>query len=360
MHQPSRCRPASKNPETRSAFVAAGSALPAMGTAAMDPTAMGTAATSKTGAMSKMATMITMVTTVAMVATTLPLPAMAGPADIDTNYSGPADIDTNYQDGSSGSARALTVKGQASFDAGDYMGAAASWKKILDILPENEINREERENALLISLEAYKQAFRRVSVESGSVGNAEVEFLREALRLCDAYTKEVARVHGPTAVSPSVVESRVEIEGMLANTNPVEAPPPPIITPETGGVVLEPDVIHRGKSGTGLIAAGSVSIVVGLAMMPLVIIGSIRHRDADRNEQTAQDMEPPDTDAIEQAKDQRRAANAMIISGSILMGVLTIGGATMLGIGIRRRIRYTAFSPVVGPSYAGFSLQRRF
>ncbi|MEM9461497.1 MAG: hypothetical protein AAGF11_45455 [Myxococcota bacterium] len=337
MHRPSLSRPASKNPEIHSAFAAAGRAVAAKATA---------------------------VATVAMVlVATLPRPAMAGPADIDTNYGGRADIDTNYQDGSTGSARALTVEGQASFDAGDYVGAAASWKKILDILPENDLNREERENALLISLEAYKQAFRRVSVQSGSVGNADVELLREALRLCDAYTKEVARVHGPTAVSPSVVESRVEIEGMLANTNPVEAPPPPIITPDTGGIVLEPDVIRRGKSGTGLIAAGSVSIVVGLAMMPLVIIGSIRLRDANDRIQRAEEIDPPTTETTrdkEDAEDQQRSANAMIISGSILMGVLTIGGATMLGIGIRRRIRYTAFSPVVGPSYAGFSLQRRF
>lgn len=328
MTRPPSPRPSTKNPETRSAFAGArGRAV-----AAMVAVVMGA---------------------------TLPLPAMAGPADIDTDYNGgPADIDTNYQDGTGGSARALTVKGQAAFDAGDYMGAASAWKKILDILPENDLNREERENALLISLEAYKQAFRRVSVESGSVGNNEVELLREALRLCDAYTKEVARVHGPTGVSPAVVESRVEIEGMLANTSPSDNPPPPVIVPDKGGVVLEPDIIHRGKSGTGLIAAGSVSIVVGLAMMPLVIIGATRLKDA--NADISRARSDDDQNALDDAEDRKRSANAMIISGSILMGVLTIGGATMLGIGIRRRIRYTAFTPVVGPTYAGLSLQHRF
>ncbi|MCA9704775.1 MAG: hypothetical protein KDK70_02860, partial [Myxococcales bacterium] len=212
---------------------------------------------------------------------TVPLPAMAGPAEIDTDYRGPAEIDTNYQDGSAGSARALTQQGQAAFDAGDYLGAAAAWRKILDILPENELNREERENALLISLEAYKQAFRRVSLEGTSDG---AQYLRDALALCDAYTKEVGRVHGPTGVSPAVVESRVEIEGMLTGVGPGEPRTPIVPAPDTG-LVLEPDNIHRGsgKNGTGLIALGSVSIVVGLAMMPLVIIGAKRHKTANED-----------------------------------------------------------------------------
>ena len=78
---------------------------------------------------------------------TVPLPAMAGPAEIYTDYRGPAEIDTNYQDGSAGSARALTQQGQAAFDAGDYLGAAAAWRKILEILREKapELERPEEE-----------------------------------------------------------------------------------------------------------------------------------------------------------------------------------------------------------------------
>ncbi len=279
---------------------------------------------------------------------TMPLPAMAGPAD----------IDTNYKDGSRESARALTGQGQASFDAGDYTGAADAWKKILDILPENDLNREERENALLISLEAYKHAFRRASVEKGSVAPEDVELLRAGLALCDAYTKEVSRVHGPASVSPAVVESRVELEGMLAGNAPTETRTPVIIPTNNNNTMLERNVVQRGPSGNGLIAAGSASIVVGLAMMPLVIIGASRAKEADEQIEAA--MGDMNMQAEVEAQDQKKAANAMIISGSVLMGVLTIGGATMLGIGIRRRIRYTAFTPTVGPRYVGFSLQHRF
>jgi len=284
-----------------------------------------------------------------LMAVAVPLPAMAGPAEIDTNYQGP--------DATSGSARALTQQGQASFDAGDYRGAALAWQKILDILPENALNRAERENALLIALEAYKHAFRRASLERGSVTTEDVELLREGLALCDAYTKEVSRVHGPGGVSPAVVESRVELEGMLQGSRPTEARTPAII-PVASDTMLERNVVGRGPSGNGLIAAGSASIVVGLAMMPLVIIGAKNAKEAEADIQDAMSMD--DASAQSDAEDRKRTGNAMIISGSVLMGVLTIGGATMLGIGIRRRIRYTAFAPVMGPRYVGLSLRHRF
>lgn len=280
----------------------------------------------------------------------LPLPVLAGPAE----------IDQNFQDGSRTSARALTEQGQASFDAGDYEGAAAAWSKILDTLPENELNREERENALLISLEAYKHAFRRRTAEKGSAGKAETELLRQGLRLCDEYTKEVVRVHGGS-VSPAVVESRVQVEEMLAQSGgSSDAVVTPILPPPgTGGE--DPFVrtgIQPGPSGNGLIAAGSATIVVGLAMIPLVVIGASRSKQADQDLQVAEDE--GNEQGISDAQDRKSSANAMIISGSILLGVLTAGGATMLGIGIRRRIRYTAFSPVVGPRFVGLSLQGRF
>lgn len=287
---------------------------------------------------------------VATMAMGAPVPVMAA---------GPAEIDRNFQDGSRSSARALTEQGQASFDAGDYEGAASSWSKILDTLPENDLNREERENALLISLEAYKHAYRRKTAERGGTSEAEVALLRKGLALCDAYTKEFVRVHGGS-VSPAVVESRVEVENMLADSGrTIETTPTPILPPTT----TDPDPftrtgIQRGPSGNGLIAAGSATIVVGLAMIPLVVVGAQRSKDAD--EDLKQAMDEGNMEAINQAEDRKSSATAMIISGSILLGVLTVGGSTMLGIGIRRRIRYTAFSPAIGPRFVGLSLQGRF
>lgn len=305
-----------------------------------------------------------------ILAATLPRPALAspaeidtdydGPAEIDTDYGGPAEIDTDFQGPSAEMARTLTQQGQSAFDAGDYLNAAEAWKKLLDILPENEFNRKKRQNAVLIALEAYKQAFRRVVVQRGEVSEVEAQLLREALALCDAYTNEARQVHGPAAVSPPVVESRVEIESMLLDAGYATTDR----EKDNGGIIIGPGPIiptppgPPGKSGVGLISAGSASLALGLGMMPLVIIGARRRQQANADINTANSDDDPA--ALRDAEDRRQSANAMLISGSILMGVLTIGGATMLGIGIRRRIRYTALAPVMGPSYVGLTLRRRF
>ncbi|MEM9459167.1 MAG: hypothetical protein AAGF11_33620 [Myxococcota bacterium] len=296
----------------------------------------------------------------------LPGSVVAGPAQIDTDYQGSAPIDTSYDDGTGGRASELTRRGQAAFDAGDYLGAAAAWKQLLQLLPENEFNRQKRQNAVLIALEAYKQAFRRITVEQGSVTETAAQLLRDALGLCDVYTKEARRVHGETAVSPAVVESRVEIEGMLLDAGFGLAGGGDggnddsgfIADGDDGGFIEDDDGGPRPPTGIGLIAAGSASIAVGLGMMPLVIIGARRLGRA--NADIRQANSDGDDEAARAAEDRGRSANAMLISGSILMGLLTVGGATMLGIGIKRRIRYTAFSPVMGPSYVGVSLRRRF
>lgn len=117
-------------------------------------------------------------------------------------------------------------------------------------------------------------------------------------------------------------------------------------------------MLPPGPSGNVLIGVGSATIVVGLAMIPLVVVGSQRANQADQDLQQAQDE--GSEEGIRAAEDRKSSANAMIISGSVLLGVLTAGGATMLGIGIHRRIRYTALAPVIGPSYVGLTLQGRF
>jgi hypothetical protein len=258
-----------------------------------------------------------------------------------------------------GEARTLTVQGQASFDAGDYRSAATSWQQILDVLPEDTLNREERENALLIALEAYKHEYRQALAVKGKPGAEDVTRLRLALTLCRDYAAELQRVYGPQGtVDGSVFESRAEIEAMLAAAGTPEADPtpPPIDT----GPQLERAVVQRGPSGTGLIVAGSITTAAGLGMLPLIIIGARELKEANAERDAAEDLEPPDPGAVEAAADHRRSANAMLISGSVLCGVLLAGGATMLGIGIRRRVRYMAFAPTFGPRYVGLGVSGRF
>jgi hypothetical protein len=263
----------------------------------------------------------------------------------------------SYEEGKR-SARDLTEQGQASFDAGDYVGAALAWRQILDVLPEDSRNRAERENALLIALEGYKHAYRRNTGERGQTTEADVQLLRDALALCRSYTTELQRVHGPqTVVGAAVVESRTELESMLSQAGATPAAPP-VFEPLSSSPQLERNFVHRGPSGTGLIAAGASTMVVGLAMTPLIIVGARQRRAAD--DDLARAEEDMDDAATRDAEDRRRSGNAMLISGAVLTGVLVAGGATMLGIGLRRRVRYMAFAPALGPAYVGASVQGRF
>lgn len=256
-------------------------------------------------------------------------------------------------------ARTLTEQGQASFDAGDYRAAAASWQRILEVLPEDTPNRDKRENALLIALEAYKFEFRQAQAEKGTASAEDVTRLRAALTLCREYAAELTRVYGAQGtVDGAVFESRAEIEQMLAEAG---APPPgPVIDPGPTGPQLERTVVQRGPTGIGLIVGGSITTAAGLGMLPLIIIGARDLKRANADIEAAEGMDPPNEAALAAAEDDKRTANAMLISGSVLAGVLVAGGATMLGIGIRRRVRYMAFAPSIGPAYVGIGVGGRF
>jgi tetratricopeptide (TPR) repeat protein len=245
-------------------------------------------------------------------------------------------------------ARKLTEQGQASFDAGDYKAAAASWQRILDVLPEDSLNRAERENALLIALEAYKHEYRQVQALKGTAAAEDVARLRSALTLCREYAAELTRVYGAQGtVDGAVFESRAEIEAMLAEAGTV---PEPVVAPVDPGPQLERTVV----------VAGSITTAAGLGMLPLIIIGARDLKRANAARDAAEDLDPPDPTAVDAADDRRRRANAMLISGSVLGAVFLAGGATMLGIGIKRRVRYMAFSPALGPTYVGVGVRGRF
>nr|MCH9684800.1 hypothetical protein [Deltaproteobacteria bacterium] len=228
------------------------------------------------------------------------------------------------------------------------------------VLPEGETHRAQRVNALLIALEAYKHQFARV-VDPRRATQADLEPLRAGLELCVGYVTEFQRVYGATSpVSVAIVESRAELEAMLTGAGVTAQAPPPSIDfqPMGPSLQLERPVLRRGPSGTALIVAGGTTAAVGLSMTSLIIVGAIRRRAARRDLDAAR--EQMDDGAARDAERDRRSANAMLVSGSVLTGVLSAAGFTMLGIGINRRVRYMAFAPELRRGYAGLSLTGRF
>jgi hypothetical protein len=256
-------------------------------------------------------------------------------------------------------AKRLNTRAQELFNAGNISGAADTYAEIFDELPENHVNREERDNNVLVTLEAYREAYelRRSSPGDKSLEEA-VELLRRAVRVFDRYEAEYRRVYGGQSISPEATASGRQIKDLLAAAEKDLAPTPP---PEAAKPAeptpfisdgYEPPV---GPNGTGLIVAGSVMLAAGLGTTAMIIVGARMTKQANRDKADAM------TD--EQADDVDRrgtTGNALIITGSILTAAFVISGATMLGIGIHRRQRYMAFEPAVGRGYAGLSLRGRF
>ncbi len=263
-------------------------------------------------------------------------------------------------------AKQLNADAQARFAEGNYAAAAAAYARIFEVLPENRINREERDNTLLISLEVYREAYRQRRSGGGEEAVAEAaEFLCQGKRLYDKYAARYRDVYGGGA-EPSLeaTKSMGEVRDLIAEADaalgrpacePQPASPPPPPPPKPTRPPITPITVNTGPSGVGLIVAGSVTIAVGLGTTGMIIAGAqmVKRADEDRNDAMT-DAERNDAD------DRGRTGNALIISGSILTGVLLAGGATMLGIGIRRRMRYLAFTPQMNRGYVGVSLRGRF
>lgn len=258
-------------------------------------------------------------------------------------------------------AKQLNLEGQRRFNEQDFDGAAASWTRILEVLPENATNREERDNTLLIALEAFKESARRLSQGAGAEATKrEVDTLKKAIAVRDDYVGDFQRAYAGQTVSAAVTESGAEVERMLADAERRLGgvpKPTPIVSATPNSDV---PVFHapRGPSGNGLIAGGAVMIALGLGATSMIIVGAMQAKDAKRDFRDAEDA--MDEDGMDDADRKGKRANGLIIGGAVATGVLLAAGGAMLGIGIRRRVRYQAFMPVVGPQYVGIGVSGRF
>ena len=235
-------------------------------------------------------------------------------------------------------AREANTEAEVRFKAGDYGEAARAWVRIHELLPENEINRAERDNTLHLALIAFMQSYKdnRDQDVSRRALLHDVQLLREGQAFFDGYEAEFKRVHRKD-VSTAARSFADELARLLAEGEAeleAEAPPPVIDRGGPGpgpGPIVKYDIPRH--NGVGLIVGGSLVLAAGLGTIPMIVIG------AGRND---------------------RQGDAMLTTGAVLGTLCLAGGATMLGIGIKRRLDYTAFTPTVGPRYVGFGLRGRF
>lgn len=255
----------------------------------------------------------------------------------------------------------LNNRAQQTYEASDFLGAADAWSQILEILPENRTNREERETTLLVALDAYMRA-----ATPGPGGPKEgleqrVTTLRVGVATFDTYEKEYQRVYGSGAtVGLQAAETGAQIRAQYEEARLLLKPEPdpvpdPDPEPDTGTITVIEKPFEDKPSGLGLIVGGSAVIVGGLGATSMIIVGATMTKRASRDSaKTMSDEEQAEVDR------RGKTGEALIITGAVLGGLMLAGGATMLAFGVRRRIRYLAFSPSIGPAYVGASVGGRF
>jgi hypothetical protein len=278
-----------------------------------------------------------------------PLPAYAGPSEIERLY----------------------VEGQDRYAADDFVGAADSWTRLLEKMPEAQSNKATRENVLLNVVQAYIDAYNRSRREDGS---KDIEHLRKGKEVLDKYYADYNKAYGDrAAVSQAVQEKSDDLDAELRKaeedikareakadggetetpivTDPTDPTPPP--RPE---VLLAPQ-----GTGNGLIVGGSVVGVLGIGALAMGIIGAVRGPKAEDDFNNA-------TTELErqEANFDGEQANKLTIAGFVLAPLLLGGGAAMLTLGIMRKQKANrqaarvGWTPSVSRTFTGITLQGRF
>src|SRR5688572_25677361 len=179
----------------------------------------------------------------------------------------------------------LYVEGQERYGSGDFAGAADSWTRLLENLPEAQANKATRENVLLNAVQACIDAYNRSRKEDGT---KDIEHLRKGKAVLDKYYADYNRAYGDRAgVSQAVEEKTDDLDGELkkaedeaaaaSGTTPTDTPTDTPTTtptdqpPEKKVIVLEPQ-----NAGNGLIVGGSVVGALGIGALVMGIIGAVR------------------------------------------------------------------------------------
>jgi hypothetical protein len=270
----------------------------------------------------------------------------------------------------------LYVEGQERYGNDDFAGAAESWSRLLEKLPEAQANKATRENVLLNITQAYLDAYNRSRKDDGT---KDIEHLRKGKKVLEEYFAGYRKAYGDRAgVSAAVQEKSDELDEELRKAEEEAAASPgggdptgpgttdPTTTdPTTTGpkddgqkvIVLKPQ-----SSGNGLIVGGAVVGFLGLGAIAMGITGAVRAPKAE------EDYNNAETELEREEADFRgRQANQLTIAGFVLAPILLGGGAAMIYFGVKQKRKATAaasesvaLTPVVGPRMTGLSLSGRF
>lgn len=264
----------------------------------------------------------------------------------------------------------LYAEGQEREENRDFAGAAESWTRLLELLPESAEHQAVRESLIINVLDAHMKAYNQLVDETGG---KDIEHLRAAKATLDVYYADYVAIHGSrVAVSSAVQEKAHTLDVQLRWAEKQLEPESKAADGDEGAVSggeaqgrgLAPvedgrrDPSDRTSPGRGLVIAGAVTTALGLGAVAMIPIGVVRVQHA---EELALDLFPDDTS---EADRQGAQGVAIWASGAVLAPLLLGGGAAMLYLGIKRQRRgdraASTLVPVVTPGFGGVAWQGRF
>jgi hypothetical protein len=258
-----------------------------------------------------------------------------------------------------GLARALFERGLASYEAGDYGGAAAHWSSAYELMASDPSLVKSRRVLAFDLGQAHMRAY-DVDGDRSRLGKARP--------LLEDYVAWVDRP-GHT-MSDDEREDRARAEEMLARIDILEGAPP---SPRSVAAPTPPEDApsrppERRRTGTGFIVGGSVSLTLGVALAAGAITFAVRGREAERDFADAEMnlvSDPGNAEFInarDKAEFNGKQANAGIITMSTLSALMGVGGIAMIvtGAKMRQRARNLALAPAMAPGFAGAVVRGRF
>lgn len=240
--------------------------------------------------------------------------------------------------------------------------AAEIFVEVAAAYPECPAYHRRRMTAMLSALEAHRAAFeadgQRSHIEAALV---EVDRYLKTLRTAYAYDAESSEGY-----------SRIEAEGVaLRLVRPAEAPPevppePKIIagTDQPGpdqppsGTPIPPPLPKR-KPWRGPMIGGGLAVGGGAILVAAAIANAVRSASLERQVEAAGCTESLPGDCAE--IDRRgRVAHLAAQASAISASVLVAAGASLLGVGVRRRSGAMKLAATLHPRFVGLAVRGWF
>ena len=258
----------------------------------------------------------------------------------------------------------MYTQGQEKLEARDYTAAADVWTRLLGALEENADNRAIRETVILNLIEAHLLAYNLLVDEEGK---KDVAHLRRAEATLREYIATFNGVYGEgVALSVDISQKHEELRDVLDRLSAKPPPPHPDPDPDPDPPPPPPPPA-RDNAGVGLIAGGAVVTAVGLGALAMIPVGSVRGKRSGAAYSDAAirlDADPNDPGAHQdrvKALHDGEQANAILIAGAVLAPLLIAGGATMIGLGAKKRIHgHARLTPSIDRGFVGATLTGRF